>query len=279
MSCGEIFIARRPKPCRSGSEGCAPIGDAVVDREAHGLADGGRIAAVEAAGDVGRGDERHDLGVGAHLPGAVALAHVAVQVDRSSRRFMPYSHAMRAQRRVAAALARAGAARSPSPGCSARSAPLPPGGSCARRGCRRRRSRRCADSRRWSGGRPSARSARRSAAPAPCRGRSGPDSISSVCGRASSAPARRKPMRFDSGATRPHGVEEERAAPRRRSWPSCWPVDGVHQDRLAVGQRERRRRPAHRAVARVLQRLEALREAPAPSRKRQHVAVRAARGP
>jgi hypothetical protein len=25
MSCGEIFITRRPKPWMSGSEGCAPI--------------------------------------------------------------------------------------------------------------------------------------------------------------------------------------------------------------------------------------------------------------
>ena len=25
MSCGEIFIARRPKPWMSGSDGCAPI--------------------------------------------------------------------------------------------------------------------------------------------------------------------------------------------------------------------------------------------------------------
>src|SRR5688500_18573800 len=57
-------------------------GDAVVQREAHGLADGRGIAAVEAAGDVGRADVRHDLGVGAHRPRAVALSHVAVYVYR-----------------------------------------------------------------------------------------------------------------------------------------------------------------------------------------------------
>jgi len=55
--------------------------DAVVEREAHRFPDRRGIAAVEAAGDVRRADVRHDLGVGAHLPGAVALAHVAVDVD------------------------------------------------------------------------------------------------------------------------------------------------------------------------------------------------------
>src|SRR3954471_10968781 len=55
--------------------------DAMIDREAHGLADRPRITAMEAAGDVGRADVRHHLGVGAHLPRAVALAHVAVEVD------------------------------------------------------------------------------------------------------------------------------------------------------------------------------------------------------
>src|SRR5438552_9367477 len=55
--------------------------DAALYGERDGLADGGRIAAVEAAGDVRRADERHDAGVVAHLPGAVAFAHVAVEID------------------------------------------------------------------------------------------------------------------------------------------------------------------------------------------------------
>src|SRR2546425_1071782 len=55
--------------------------DAALERERYGLADGGRIAAVKAAGDVRGADERHDAGVGAHLPGAVAFPHVAVQID------------------------------------------------------------------------------------------------------------------------------------------------------------------------------------------------------
>src|SRR5918999_2785152 len=151
-------------------------GDTVVEREADSLADGRRVAAVEAAGDVRGSDVRHDLGVGAHLPGAVALAHVAIEIDAfhsviqaAEARAMgekfkvsgPFSEKKdpdpfftcagtptrcRAAP-TAAARARRGAARPPSPGCTSRSAP------CRRaraaRGAPRppRRSRRCADSR------------------------------------------------------------------------------------------------------------------------------------
>ena len=49
-----------------------------LDRRPHYM----RVAAVEAGGDVGRGDEGHDFGVRAERPAPVALAHVAVEVDR-----------------------------------------------------------------------------------------------------------------------------------------------------------------------------------------------------
>src|SRR5205809_6580996 len=65
--------------------------DAALYGERYGVADGGRIAAVKAAGDIRGADEPHDAGVVAHLPGAVALAHVAVQIDRLQS---PNSHAM-----------------------------------------------------------------------------------------------------------------------------------------------------------------------------------------
>src|SRR2546428_9065862 len=55
--------------------------DAALYGERYGLANGGRVAAVEAAGDVRRADEGHYFSVGAHLPGAVAFAHVAVEID------------------------------------------------------------------------------------------------------------------------------------------------------------------------------------------------------
>src|SRR5437879_1125834 len=65
--------------------------DAALERERDGLADGGRVAAVKAAGDVRRSDVAHHFCIITHLPGAVALAHVAVQIDRLQ---CPNSHAM-----------------------------------------------------------------------------------------------------------------------------------------------------------------------------------------
>src|SRR5712664_3090961 len=65
--------------------------DAAVDGERYGLTNGGRIAAVEAAGYVRGGDVPHHLRIVTHFPGAVALAHVAVQIDRLQ---CPNSHAM-----------------------------------------------------------------------------------------------------------------------------------------------------------------------------------------
>src|SRR2546427_5629167 len=101
--------------------------DAVLERDLYGGADGGRIAAVKAAGDVRGADVRHDFGIGAHLPGAVALAHVAVQIDRLQ---CPNSHAMlcsMASTRALASLRSSSAMSRPHfAKCS-----VPPGASCA----------------------------------------------------------------------------------------------------------------------------------------------------
>ena len=50
-------------------------------RHGHRAPHGARIAAMEAAGDVGRGDMVEHRLVVAHAPGAEALAHVAVEID------------------------------------------------------------------------------------------------------------------------------------------------------------------------------------------------------
>src|SRR5262249_49037407 len=86
-------MRRRPKPMRSGSPGWAPMAtpclraSSTVFRITCGsppwkpqptLAG---VASMEAAGQVGGGDVRHDALVVAEGPAAVALAHVAVDVD------------------------------------------------------------------------------------------------------------------------------------------------------------------------------------------------------
>ena len=208
MSCGEIFIARRPKPWRSGSDGCAPIATPWSSREPHRLADGGRIAAVEAAGDVRRADVRHHLGVGAHLPGAVALAHVAVEVDGlSSRCRIPTR--CRAAPRASRSLARRGAARAAMSEVAAREVHR-----AARRELREARHvgrGDLGDARIAAGGlvighQRDRRAVRRHLHAAEA-GRPGQYLIGLLL-RTSAGPARRKPMRFDSGATLPHRVEE-----------------------------------------------------------------------
>src|SRR2546421_3935916 len=83
--------AARAEALQVGKRRLGADRDAAADREPHRPADRRRIAAVEAAGDIRRADERHHAGVVAHLPGAVALAHVAVQIDRLQ---CPNSHAM-----------------------------------------------------------------------------------------------------------------------------------------------------------------------------------------
>jgi hypothetical protein len=55
--------------------------DTVLHGELHGFAHHVRIAAVKAAGDIRGGDVRHHLLVVAERPAAVALTHVAVDVD------------------------------------------------------------------------------------------------------------------------------------------------------------------------------------------------------
>src|SRR6185295_19392773 len=53
----------------------------VAEGQLHRLPDDVGVAPVEAAGHVGRRDERHDRLVRAQGPPAVGLAHVAVEVD------------------------------------------------------------------------------------------------------------------------------------------------------------------------------------------------------
>src|SRR5262245_19496171 len=64
-----------------GQAGMGADGHPMLESELHRLAHHVRVAAVEAARDVGRGDVRHDALVVAEAPAAVALAHVAVDVD------------------------------------------------------------------------------------------------------------------------------------------------------------------------------------------------------
>ena len=76
---------RKLKNARQGTVRWSAPPLTLPDREPHRPADRRRIAGVEAAGDVRRADEGHHFGVGAHLPRAVAFAHVAVQVDSFHR--------------------------------------------------------------------------------------------------------------------------------------------------------------------------------------------------
>ncbi len=60
--------------------------NAVADSERNGAAQRRWVAGVEPARDVRRGHERHQCAIVAHGPSAVALAHVAVEVNRPHRR-------------------------------------------------------------------------------------------------------------------------------------------------------------------------------------------------
>src|SRR5499433_1591134 len=64
-----------------GQPGMGADGHAVLEGQLHRLPHHVRIAPVKAAGHVGGGDVRHDALVVAEGPAAVALAHVAVDVD------------------------------------------------------------------------------------------------------------------------------------------------------------------------------------------------------
>src|SRR5215510_11469164 len=82
----EVMKAR-PRGARERRDRARLVQHEVVDLlRADALADRARVARVEPAGDVGRGDERHDPAVVAHPPRAVALAHVAVQINHLHRR-------------------------------------------------------------------------------------------------------------------------------------------------------------------------------------------------
>ncbi|MNN13701.1 hypothetical protein D3C81_1267400 [compost metagenome] len=56
----------------------------MLHRQAHGALHDGRVAGMETAGQVGLVDQRHGVSVVAHLPGAEAFTHVAVEEDASS---------------------------------------------------------------------------------------------------------------------------------------------------------------------------------------------------
>src|SRR6266852_3255203 len=78
-----------------GQAGVRADGHAVREGQLHGLAHHVRVAAVEAAGDVGRRDVRHDVLVAPQDPAAVALSHVAVDVDVDAHSFAMTSLAIR----------------------------------------------------------------------------------------------------------------------------------------------------------------------------------------
>src|SRR5262249_14424 len=67
--------------------------DAVLDRQLDRFAHDVRIAPMEPAGDVGRGEVRHDLLVHSELPATVALAHVGIEVDELGHGETPYPRA------------------------------------------------------------------------------------------------------------------------------------------------------------------------------------------
>ena len=76
-----MSMNRRPKPARSGIADVGADRDVVLDRHLARAAHDRRIAGMESAGDVGRGDDLHQLAIGAAGPRAVALADIAVEID------------------------------------------------------------------------------------------------------------------------------------------------------------------------------------------------------
>jgi hypothetical protein len=70
-----------PEAHQVGEGRMGAAGDAVGDGEARRPADGARIAAMEAAGDVGRGHQRHDEIVLADREAAIGFAAVAVDAE------------------------------------------------------------------------------------------------------------------------------------------------------------------------------------------------------
>src|SRR6185503_14171494 len=73
--------AAPPEAPEVGEAGMGAHGDAAFLRRGHRRGHDLRVAGVEAAGDVGAGDETQHRAVVAHAPGAEAFRHVAVEVD------------------------------------------------------------------------------------------------------------------------------------------------------------------------------------------------------
>jgi hypothetical protein len=94
ISCGELH-APATKAHEVGQAGMGADGHAVLERQLHRLAHHVGLAPVKAAGDVRRGDVGHDAFVVAQCPPAVALAHVAVDVDVRGHSFGKTSLATR----------------------------------------------------------------------------------------------------------------------------------------------------------------------------------------
>ena len=74
--------AARTRPGRD-SPGCAPTRHAQAPGERDGPRHHQRVAGVGAAGDVRGGHQRQQRGIVTHRPGAIALAHVGIEVDRA----------------------------------------------------------------------------------------------------------------------------------------------------------------------------------------------------
>ena len=77
-----------PEALQVGEAGVRPDAHTCRLRGEHETVHHARIPGVEAAGDVGRGDELEELGVVADLVGAEAFGHIAIDVD-ASRHLLP----------------------------------------------------------------------------------------------------------------------------------------------------------------------------------------------
>ena len=84
--CGFEFGGRHlhgppAKALQVGEGGVGTEAGAAVTRRAHGVAHHQRVAGMEAAGDVGRIDDRQQRLIVAHLPGAEGFAQIGVQIE------------------------------------------------------------------------------------------------------------------------------------------------------------------------------------------------------
>ncbi len=76
-----MSILRRPKPQRSLKPGWTPRLTSHLLGEGHQLVHGVGVAGMEAAGDTGRADHGHQIGIVADVVGAEAFADVGVEID------------------------------------------------------------------------------------------------------------------------------------------------------------------------------------------------------